>query len=64
MIDAVEYMHNTGIIHRDLKPENIIVDDHMNIKLLDFGFSAYRNIDSLVGYRGTATYMAPEIKKG
>jgi len=57
-------MHNKGIIHRDLKPENIVVDEHMKIKLLDFGFSAYRNIDQLASYRGTNTYMAPEIKRG
>jgi len=64
LIDALEHMHSKGIIHRDLKPENIIVDNRMNVKLLDFGFSAYENIDELSSYRGTMTYMAPEIKKG
>lgn len=57
-------MHQSGIIHRDLKPENIMVDENMNIKLLDFGFSTFNNIDALTSYRGTFTYMAPEIKKG
>ena len=33
----------------------------MNIKLLDFGFAAYRNIGHLKSYRGTRSYMAPEI---
>jgi len=64
LIDAVEYMHQRGIIHRDLKPENILVDEQMNVKLADFGFSAYENINKLKSYRGTMTYMAPEIKKG
>lgn len=64
LLDALEHMHDKGIIHRDLKPENIHVDEEMNIKLLDFGFSAYENINSLTSYRGTHTYMAPEIKKG
>jgi len=36
----------------------------MNVKLLDFGLAAYQNINSLESYRGTLTYMAPEIKKG
>jgi len=61
IIDAVEHMHNKGIIHRDIKPENIMVDEHMNIKLLDFGFSAYNNIDSLRTFCGSHSYMAPEI---
>jgi len=61
LVDAVEHMHNRDIIHRDIKPENIIVDEQMNIKLLDFGFSAYKNIDKLRSYEGTLSYMAPEI---
>lgn len=36
----------------------------MNIRLLDFGFATYQNINNLTSYRGTLTYMAPEIKKG
>ena len=62
LIDALQHMHSQGIIHRDLKPENIIVDNEMNVKLLDFGFAAYENVDHLNQYRGTFTYMAPEIK--
>jgi len=63
LLDALEHMHTNGVIHRDIKPENIIVDRLMNIKLLDFGFSTHNNIDELRSYRGTKTYMAPEIKK-
>ena len=63
LIDAIEYMHGEGIVHRDLKPENIIVDEQMDLKILDLGFSAHQNIDKLTEYRGTLTYMAPEIKK-
>lgn len=36
----------------------------MNVKIADFGFATYRNIDFLKSYRGTLTYMAPEIKEG
>lgn len=36
----------------------------MNIKVADFGFSTYKNIKKLKSYRGTMTYMAPEIKLG
>jgi serine/threonine protein kinase len=36
----------------------------MNIKIADFGFATYKKINTLKSYRGTMTYMAPEIKEG
>ena len=51
------------MVHRDLKLENILVDDNMNLKVADFGFATFRKIHSLKSYRGTMTYMAPEIKE-
>jgi len=36
----------------------------MRLKLLDFGFATNDNIEQLTSYRGTHSYMAPEIKKG
>lgn len=57
-------MHSRRVVHRDLKLENILVDDKLNLKLADFGFACYKSIDALKSYRGTMTYMAPEIKEG
>ncbi|KAF6832500.1 Serine/threonine-protein kinase ksg1 [Colletotrichum musicola] len=37
ILDAIEYMHSRGVIHRDLKPENVLLDDHMHVKITDFG---------------------------
>ena len=59
----MEYMHDMGVVHRDLKPENILVDEEMNLKIADFGFATYKKIEALKSYRGTLTYMAPEIKQ-
>ena len=64
MLDAIDYMHSNRIVHRDLKLENILVDDHLNLKIADFGFASQKSIDCLKSYRGTLTYMAPEIKEG
>ena len=64
MLDSVEFMHSRQVVHRDLKLENILVDDNLNLKLADFGFACYKNINALNSYRGTMTYMAPEIKEG
>ena len=64
MLDAVDQMHRQRIVHRDLKLENILIDDHLNLKVADFGFATHKNIDALRSYRGTMTYMAPEIKEG
>ena len=50
-------------MHRDLKLDNILVDDDLNLKVADFGFATWKKINRLVSYRGTKTYMAPEIKE-
>jgi len=64
MCEVMGYMQGKGVVHRDLKLENILVDDSMNLKVADFGFATYKKINKLNSYRGTMTYMAPEIKEG
>ena len=50
------------IIHRDLKPDNILVDDHMTVYLVDFGFARLGGgqvaVSSVV--KGTLGFMPPE----
>ena len=64
MLDALEHMHGKRVAHRDLKLENILLDPYLNMKIADFGFATYKSIDQLKSYRGTLTYMAPEVKEG
>ncbi|KAM8961369.1 phosphorylase b kinase gamma catalytic chain, liver/testis isoform [Pelodytes ibericus] len=64
LLEAVSYLHSNNIVHRDLKPENILMDNCLNIKLSDFGFSCVLNPpDKLRELCGTPGYLAPEILK-
>ena len=63
MIETMEYMNKKGVVHRDIKLENILVDKEMKLKFADFGFATNKCIDSLQSYRGTMSYMAPEIRR-
>lgn len=70
LIGAVDFCHSRGIYHRDLKPENLLVDENGNLKVSDFGLSAFaecRRQDGLLHTTcGTPAYVAPEVlgKKG
>jgi len=39
LCDAVNYAHQMQVIHGDLKPANVIIDQHQQVKVLDFGIS-------------------------
>jgi serine/threonine-protein kinase len=69
VLDALEYIHANGVVHRDLKPENIMVDEHDNVKLIDFGIasdSAARRLTyaNFTATLGTPNYISPEQVKG
>ncbi|XP_038879334.1 CBL-interacting serine/threonine-protein kinase 6 [Benincasa hispida] len=70
LISAIDFCHSRGVYHRDLKPENLLLDDEGNLKVTDFGLSAFSEHlkqDGLLHTTcGTPAYVAPEVigKKG
>ena len=48
----------------DIKLENILIANDCSLKFCDFGFSTSKDVNKLKSFRGTYTYMAPEIKEG
>jgi serine/threonine protein kinase len=64
LMHSLDYLHSRKhIIHRDLKPENILLDEHMNIRVVDFGLSkAFSRLNPLLDTQcGSPAYVAPEI---
>ncbi|TSP79483.1 Hormonally up-regulated neu tumor-associated kinase [Bagarius yarrelli] len=66
ILSAVDHLHTYGIVHRDLKIENFLLDEHNNIKIVDFGLSNTLKLDSLSPdllntQCGSPAYAAPEL---
>ena len=60
---SIDYLHKNKVIHRDLKSTNILIDEHDNIKLIDFGVSKILNdyMTYTKSFVGTPYTMSPEI---
>jgi len=64
LLTAIKHCHDNRIAHRDLKPENLLMtskEDDADLKLVDFGFAARCEGNSLTNQCGTPAYVAPEI---
>ena len=60
---GLEQTHAASYVHADLKPQNILVGEHLDVKLIDFGFAAPAGTQ-LTSSKGTFGYIAPEQAGG
>ncbi|MBN1965416.1 MAG: serine/threonine-protein kinase [Anaerolineae bacterium] len=67
LCDVLAYLHEHSpepIIFRDVKPSNIMIDQHGNIRLIDFGIAKVFQSGQKGTLIGTEGYSAPEQYKG
>ena len=57
---GVAYLHSEQLIHRDIKAANVLLDEHLHVKLADFGISTGFGPEH-TAETGTYRYMAPEV---
>lgn len=45
ILSAIVYMLDAGVTHRDIKPDNIVLNSSFQLKIIDFGKSAFVSED-------------------
>ena len=70
IVAGLRAFHRREMLHQDLKPANVIVDDALRARLIDFGSTWVAGIHEIAAplerdfVLGTASYSAPELRRG
>lgn len=66
LCDVLSYLHQQPepVIFRDVKPSNIMIDQHGQLRLVDFGIAKVFHPDQKHTMIGTEGYSAPEQYRG
>lgn len=66
LVKGLMYLHyQKSVVHRDLKLGNLFLDNHLNLKIGDFGLSAIvKDGEKRKTVCGTPNYIAPEVLFG
>ena len=67
ILEGLNYLYRCNIVHCDIKPQNIIINDHLEVKIIDFSIaddiSNIKENEIKLKYKGTPLYIAPEVIK-
>jgi len=69
LLQGLKYAHSLGVVHRDLKPTNFMVTADGKFKIIDFGVSAFLEVEGHTKLTKTGekvvsgVYTAPELSE-
>ncbi len=67
LCDVLTFLHNLQpqpVVFRDLKPANMMIDQHGNVRLIDFGIARGFQVNQRGTMIGTEGYAPPEQYRG